>query len=788
LEITRKYPKDQILEWYLNYNFYGHSAYGIEAASRIYFDKPARDLTLAEAAMLAHLPQYPALNPFDRPDAAYRRQNIVLDAMVDAGFITPEQAVVARRSPDNPLPLREAAHERFEIPDLAPHFAQYALRELKERYNTSDDPYFIWRHGLRVYTTIDLEIQNAAECLARIHIANLQNTPFWDEAGNPLPPPALEQEEGESDEDFADRMAYMQDYWQRTQTRCEPFKNLLKRPASARRIQHNVTNASVVVIRPSTGEILAMVGSLDYKNRWIDGEVNVALAERQPGSSFKPFTYLTALKQGYTAAQMILDVRTVFPDPPNPPYVPENYDRKYHGPQRMRQALARSYNIPAVWMMQQVGVKNVLNTAHRMGINTLNKDYYGLSLTLGGGEVRLIDMTYAFSAFANGGYLRGQPVPEEKHRPGYRMLDPVAILQVRDKDGNILYQYQQPETEEVVSPQLAYIMTSILSDRQARCAAFGCPNALELSTPDGKPRPAGAKTGTTNQWKDAWTIGFTPQLAAGVWAGNSDNESMDRVPGSKGAAPIWQALMNWALRDEPPEPFVEPPGLVHERVCAVSGLLSTEYCPETVEEIFLPGTVPTQHDTVFQVFEINKENGKLATIYTPPELREKKVYMILPEAAADWVREQVAAGKMEQPPRQFDDAFGPGPADPEVAIISPAPYSFVRGLVEVRGNARMGGFRSYRLEFGEGLNPQSWMPIGPEHFNQIGEGPLEYWDTSQFDGLYTLRLTVRRGDGGVRQAAVQVTVDNAPPTVELLHPFDGKVYVMEDDEWISITA
>ncbi len=724
LEISRRYSKDQILEWYLNNNFYGNFAYGPEAAARVYFNKHAQDLTLAEAAMLAAVPQYPALNPIDNPTKAKERQRLVLNAMVEAGYITREEAEAAYKEPLN---VRREVTERFNYLD-APHFSLYVLDLLKKEYNTPDKPFFIWQRGLKVYTTLDWDLQKKAEQIAREHIAKLQK---------------------EAEEKKIDRL---------------------------------VTNAAVVAIRPQTGEILAMVGSLDYNDKRIDGQVNNALADRQPGSSFKPYTYLTAFEQGaFTPATMVMDVRTVFLDPPNPPYVPENYDRKYHGPVSLRSALANSYNIPAVWLLNKVGVKNVVDTAHRLGINTLNKDYYGLSLTLGGGEVRLLDHTYAFSVLANGGVMAGRRIPEEQQRPGYRKLAPVAILQVVDRDGNVLYRYDHPDTERVADERFTYLITHILSDNNARAPMFGLNSVLKLSD-----RPAAAKTGTTDDFRDNWTLGYTPQLAVGVWVGNAKGEPMGRVSGVAGAGPIWHDVMEYyhAGRQEPVIPFTEPPGLVWMTVCVPSGLLPTPDCQKQTKELFVIGTEPKTYDTVYQAYEVNRETGKLATEYTPRELVERRIYEVYPPEGADWVREK----GIPQPPRLYDDAYGPGPADPEVGIISPTPYSFVRGVVPIVGNARPGNFRAYRLEFGPGLNPGQWTQIGPEHYDAVGGAPLEYWDTTAFNGLYTLRLAVSQHDGGLRTATVQVTVDNISPTVEILHPGDGDLYIMEKDEWVSITA
>jgi hypothetical protein len=506
--------------------------------------------------------------------------------------------------------------------------------------------------------------------------------------------------------------------------------------------------------------------------------VNNALAENQPGSSFKPFTYLTAFSQGYSPADMVMDVRTTFL---NPLYTPENYTRDYHGAQTLRTALARSYNIPAVKVLDWVGVDSVIKTAHRLGIDTLNRDldYYGLSLTLGGGEVTLLDMTYAYSVFANGGRMAGVSRPEERRRPGYRELDPSPFLRIQDRNEDVIWEYTAPAVQQVVDPKLNYMLVDILSDNQARLAAFGYNNALEL--PDG--RPAGAKTGSTNNFWDAWTIGFTPQLVTGVWVGNADNAPMNRVPGSRGAAPIWNQVMTTVLEDEPVAAFSRPPGIVEVAVCSVSGKLPTQHCPHTVTEIFIEGNEPTTYCDVHQAFRVNRETGRLATIYTPPELVEEVVYEIYPADAADWVREN----DIPQPPAQYD-TYGPSPASGPVVIVEPPPYAYVKGVFPIIGNARAGNFAYYRLEYGPGLDPDSWSLIGGDHHNQVDNGALEFWDVTGLDGLYTLRLTVVEHNQQIQEYATQVTVDDIPPEVTISYPEEGQAYVMEDDEWISIQA
>lgn len=808
VEITRKYPgragKDRILEWYLNYNFYGNAAYGIEAAARVYYDKTVADLTVDEVAVLAAIPQYPGLNPIQEPADAYRRQRKVLNSMLDAGYLTQEQVndttryfntrllnelvkagqlseadvqlvamgdrpataralnalvkadYISQGEADTAKKLsgslwqyvREFAEQRFEVPPDAPHFALNVLQQLQDRYNTPEQPYFIWENGLKVYTTLDWDLQVWAECAARSHIASMrQQTPKLCQAGLANFPPIPQ----------------------------------ITQPGYA--FDHEVTNAAVVAIRPNTGEILVMVGSLDYFDKNIDGQVNVSLASRQPGSSFKPYTYLTAFETGnFAPASMAMDVRTVFPDPGNPPYTPENYDRKYHGPLTLRQALQRSYNIPAVWLMQQVGVSNVIRRARQLGLSSLNRELnsYGLSLTLGGGEVALVDHTYAFSVFANGGVMAGAPVPSARQRPGYRKLDPVYILQVQDKDGVTLDQYTQPSTEQVVKPALDYMLVNVLTDPGPRSGVFGATSQY-LVLPD---RPVGAKTGTTNSYVDGWAIGFTPQLAVGIWTGNSDNKPMKLSDGSITAAPIFNSVLKKGMEGLPVQKWQEPPGLEHITVCYPSGLAPTSDCKASTTDLFLTGKAPKQPDNWYQAFDINRENGKRASICTPPELVERRIYEVYPANAADYVR----ANGISQPPTEIDGPCGGQEVAGDVAISEPLIGARLKGKVVIKGNARGGNFRAYKVEVAAEAKSNEWIPIGGEHGNQVSNGDLETWDTTGFEGLYTLRLVVLGNDGSTQVNEFRVVVDNTPPKVEIVHPQDRGQYIMEDDELVSITA
>jgi membrane carboxypeptidase/penicillin-binding protein PbpC len=333
--------------------------------------------------------------------------------------------------------------------------------------------------------------------------------------------------------------------------------------------------------------------------------------------------------------------------------------------------------------------------------------------------------------------------------------------------------------QQVVDPKLNYLLVNVISDKVARLAAFGYDNALEL--PDG--RPAAAKTGTTNNYWDAWTIGFTPQLVTGVWVGNADNSPMKRVSGASGAAPVWNKIMATALEDKPAEEFVRPPGIKDMVVCNISGKLPTDHCPNPVHESFIEGNESTTHCDVHQAFRVNRETGRLATVYTPPELVDEIVYEIYPSDAADWVREN----NIPQPPTQYD-TYGPSPASGPVVILNPTPYAYVKGILPIIGNAKAGNFAFYRLEYGPGLNPDGWSLIGGDHHNQVDNGPLEFWDVTGLDGFYTLRLTVVEHSQQIHEYATQVTVDNVPPQVTIGYPEESQVYVMEDDEWLSIQA
>jgi 1A family penicillin-binding protein len=513
IEISRRYDKDKVLEIYLNHIFYGNLAYGAEAAAQTYFAKPARDLSLAEASLIAGIAQYPALyDPYTNWQAARNRQGDVLRLMVQHGFITPAEATTAWMEYEDRDPSTFLAHAHADFP--APHFVLWLRQQLEDQYG----PEIVSKGGLRVLTTLDPLLQRQAELAVS-----------------------------------------------------DGVEQLRERGVNAR-------NAALVALDPASGEILALVGSPDFDDAANNGQVNMAVQPRQTGSVIKPLTYLAAFERPtdyWTPATLVQDEPTAFPDGPGrPPYTPKNYDGRFHGPVSIRSALANSYNIPAVKALQHVGVPALKTVAARLGVSTLTRPDYGLSLTLGGGEVSPLEMTAAFAAFANGGWR----------------VEPHAILTVQNEDGDLLFDGRQPARWAAIAPEHAYLITSILSDAEARRPAFGAA-ARWLELPD---RPVAAKTGTTDDWRDGWTVGYTPLLVAGVWVGNADNTPMSKDgSGAITAAPIWRQFMQQAHEGRPAQAFARPPGVIEVEICADTGAPAGPDCPNRRTEVFKAEQPPT---------------------------------------------------------------------------------------------------------------------------------------------------------------------------------------------------
>jgi penicillin-binding protein 1C len=696
-EISRRYSKEQILEIYLNELFYGSYSYGVAAAAETYFGKKVGELTLAESALLAGLPQLPAYyDPYSHPDRAKERQGVVLGLMVEQGYITEAEADAAFQEP--------LAYKPLEFNLTAPHYTLFVRQQLEQLLG----PDALYKAGLEVHTTLDPRLQAEAERIVAENVAAL--------AAN------------------------------------------------------NGSNGALVAIRPDTGELLALVGSADFNNVEIDGQVNMALAPRQPGSTMKPLVYLASFEQPevpladrWTPGTLVADIREAFPDGVNPPYVPENYDGREHGLLTVRNALGNSYNIPAVRALQQVGLPDFLELAGRLGITTLTRPDYGLSLSLGAGEVPLVEMTQAFSVLAADG--RKRPL--------------VTISRIADASGNIICDVaaNRPCTQDpaaadgaqVLSPVDAFLISDILSDNEARSVAFGPNSVLRLD------RPAAVKTGTTNDIRDILTIGYTPQLVTGVWVGNADNTPMSNVSGVSGAAPIWSQFMTSALAGQPAVPFTPPPGVRQFEVCADTGTLPSPACPEKRLQWFAEDRppLPAEND-LWQRFRIDRTTGELASEFTPAENVEEKSWKVYPEPWRQWAIDN----GIEQPPFVPPAAERPGtvttplatlpPAmDVRLGIFAPAEGETVSGLVTVYGTVMLPNLLSYELQYGETHNPGAFSaPVAGPYGGAVESGPLAQWETTGLpEGPYTLRLLARDARGAEYEARSRIFVVAPPPTL-----------------------
>jgi len=602
-ELEAVYSKDKILELYLNEIPYGSGSYGVQQAAKMYFGKDAKDISLAEAAILAALPQAPGrYSPYGQnPDLLMARKDLVLSQMQKQGYITKAEEAEAKKAEIKFQPKRDSIR--------APHFVMYVKELLAAKYGEK----MLEEGGLRITTTLDIEKQKAAE-------------------------------------------------------------DTISALAESNKTKYNAGNAALVSLDPNTGEILAMVGSKDYFDMEAEGNVNVAIRERQPGSSIKPIVYATAFKKDYAPATMLMDVSTDF----GQGYRPRNYDGTFRGPMSIRESLANSINIPAVKALAYAGVEETIDTAHDLGITTLNggADRYGLSLTLGGGEVTLLDLTRAYGVFAAGGDL----------------TPTMAVLKVEDKYGRVLEENEPEKSKQVLDPQIAYLINNILSDDAARARVFGMGGPLTLPG-----RTVAAKTGTTNDYKDGWTIGYTPDLVTGVWAGNNRNEEMTAASGLV-AAPIWNRYMKAALSGVANKSFERPDGIREVVVDALSGKLPVEgVTPTTKTEIFASWSVPTESDDVHVVKKVMKaDTSKLAPAKADDDVTEDKVFTVLHSErpnSANW-ESPVAAWATENGYNNVPTETYSGPMDsnvqPEITMLSPADGTIITGDFQINANVRPG--------------------------------------------------------------------------------------------------
>ncbi len=570
IQVNKRYSKDQILEMYLNNIPYGGAAVGIEAASETYFGKKAKELTLAESALLAGLPQSPSVySPFTGNKYYIDRAKAVLKQMVEDKFISQKQSDAALVS------IQKMTFSQHATGIKAPHFVMYIKEKIAEQFGEQA----LEAGGLKITTSLDYKLQEKAEEIVKNEIDDLKS--------------------------------------------------------------YRVGNGAAMVTDPKTGEILTMVGSKDYFDENNDGNFNVAVkGNRQPGSSLKPIIYATAFEKGYTPATVLMDVKTDFttgdPSDTQPPYSPVNYDGKFHGPVQVRYALANSMNIPAVKMLAKVGIKSAMQKAYDMGISqweptTANMANVGLSLVLGGRETTLMDEMEAYGVFANRGVKQ----------------DLVGILKVEDGNGHVLYEYKKKDGPQVLSAEISFLISHILLDNSARALEFGTNSALVVSG-----KTVSVKTGTTDEKRDNWTLGYTPSYVVGVWVGNNDNSPMNQkiASGITGASPIWNKIMTAVLKGKPDEQPYKPDSVNALQIDALAGGLP-HGGQSTRSEYFIKGTEPTTESPAYK-----SKDGKQFVVFQEDDPVSTDGKNRWQEGITAWIEQNHKGEELWNPPDELKNA------------------------------------------------------------------------------------------------------------------------------------
>jgi hypothetical protein len=522
--------------------------------------------------------------------------------------------------------------------------------------------------------------------------------------------------------------------------RCADSEALQTFPSGDEDMEFNVDELASVILDAKTGEVLSLYGSFD------DPTPNTSM--------LYPFIYLAAFSRGSSPGTMVLDL-------PLESLKEDRFEGTLsHGPIRMRTALVEGYPFAVQRTIQSVGFENVLQVINQMGISEFQSNV-DRSLAEGFPEfyrISLIDAVYSYGIFANSGKMIGTPRLQDKEEV-QRFLDPILIREVMDGDGRRLYQAGAGE-QLIVSQELSFLVTDVLKNPTPMMSPFDRTNLFELD------RPSAVMSGMDQDRNLSWTIGYIPTRVVGVWLGNRSQEGTDRSVESWASPALWHAFMNLVTQTLIVEGWQQPSGIVQVEICEPSGLLPNSYCPSVASEIFLNGTEPVHYDTFYQPFRINKETGKLATLFTPLDLVVERVFFVPPPEAMEWARE---AGYL-QPPDEYDTLIVHSSDEDHVQIDVPRNFDYIRGKKWISGQTKIDGFRYYRLQYGEGLNPTHWFQIGENQYTPVSEGTLLLWDTIQLDGLYALQLIVVDKDGIAYVDTKYVTVDNERPEVILLCP------------------
>ena len=717
-QILSEYGRVKVLEWYLNSADFGQQIYGVETAAKYYFGKPAADLSLAEAALLASTAKFPALNPLDAPVAALENQQTLLDEMAASGVITGRQAQQA--AAEELTFQNHPAVDRSELPD----FVNAILQEA-ERWIPRDR---LLRGGLRIITTIDSSLQQQLECTLNTQLVRAVGV---DTAVDPA---------------------------------CKAARLLPRADISAvGRDAELVFN--VVILDPRTGQLLGMASRSSTP-----GDSGSLLDAHPPGSLLTPLIYLNEFTRGVEPASLVWDI---------PPQTGElspqalhpgcSQDCQFYGPVSVRTALANDFLAPARELWLDQGPMAVDKTLSQLGIQLDEDRCQDCVIFPESPYLSVIDAAQIYGVFANQGVISGKAAGESTGG-----IKPGTVLAVEDQAGRRLTPAEQTSSQVVISQQLAYLVNDVLTDSHAR-------RDLPQSSRFDIGRPAAVKSGLTSNGGSAWIVGYTPQLVTAIWAGDLQEDS----PAAEEellwlAAGIWRAVTQHATNQLPVEDWPRPEGMVTLEVCKPSGQLPTGNCPEVVREIFIEGNQPVQGDTLYQMVEINRETGLRASVFTPPEQIEQRVFINVPEKAREWAEAQ----GLPTPPETYDLFLEDELNDPPV-IEEPENFAHLNGIQEITGTTPEEDFISYRIQFGQGLNPDTWQQLGEETFSPASGSKLAVWDTTSLDdGLYAVQLVVLLDGQRVEKSSLVVSVDNTPPMFSLVPDLAGEKVQL--DSWEKI--
>ena len=712
-ESRRRLSNDELLEWHLNTNYYGNDAYGIEAAAQVYLGKAATELSLADAALLAAVAPAPRLNLLADELVARQRQADLLFAMLEDGLID-------QRAFDLASVNASIIHDNEESgTSLVGEFLDYAREQAQAILDEAgyDGARLLARGGLQVITTLDLDLQMQAECVVRSHLDRL--------AGRSG---AVSTSAGYA---------------------CVGANELLLIPGVDPANPPN--SAALVLLDVRSGEILSMVGA--------------ALADSyQPAVVLQPFVYMEGfLRRLYTPASMVYDIPQVYPGPADGLiFSPSNPDGRFRGPLNLRDAMAGALLPPAVQVANSRGIDAVIRTAHRIGFSSVDGNRQELELLERGGAVSVLDTGYAYSVLASMGVMRGIAV--EPADVGFRGRAPAAILRIADAEGKVIWVYDGADraaNETVIFEQsLAYMVNDILADAAARRRVLDRPDSLlQMSY------PVAVVDGLSEDKRDSWTVGYTPNIALTVHVGRDDGAAMglDHY-GRAGSAPIWRALMNYLHKRDnlPAESWPVPQDIEEYLVCEISGLLppATDHCP-TRREI-MPAGSPLRRDTFWQTVEINSLTGQRATVTTADSLRRQQAFFLPPDDIMDW---WIANGN-PLPPSTYgnesrrDDIRA-------VQLDQPLDYAYIGGTVEIAGSINEPDAVYYLLQYGAGVSPKEWVEIKRESGVDLPHNISAIWDSAGMHGVHTIRLTALFDEGNSISDTRQVTLDNSSPSIEL---------------------